>query len=142
LLSPACHFAKPSCAFWRSRSPPWSQGCPARPPIAAGACAWYKHLDGGFPVQGVRFGGLKSDQFHLLEPWLGPPSPLPRRSSRPGAAACWGLGLGTGARGRGAGARGQRLQAQAGASAPPARPPATSQRRRPGGGGAGGTCGR
>jgi hypothetical protein len=27
----------------------------------------HKHLGGGFPVQvqGVRFGGLKSDQFHL-----------------------------------------------------------------------------
>jgi hypothetical protein len=28
----------------------------SRPPTAAGV--WYKHLDGGFPVQGVRFGGL------------------------------------------------------------------------------------
>jgi hypothetical protein len=56
--------ARPSCAFWRSRCPSWSQGCSARPPIAAGV--WYKHLDGGFRVQGVRFGGLKSDQFHLL----------------------------------------------------------------------------
>jgi hypothetical protein len=35
-----------------------------------------KHLDGGFPVQvqGVRFGGLKSDQFHL--PCI---SPVPSR---------------------------------------------------------------
>jgi hypothetical protein len=35
-----------------------------RPPTAAGV--WYKHLDGGFPVQGVRFGGLKSVKFGLL----------------------------------------------------------------------------
>jgi hypothetical protein len=63
--------ARPPCAFWRSRCPPWSQGCSARPPIAAGV--WYKHLDGGFPVQGVRFGGLKSAQFHL--PQVAPSSP-------------------------------------------------------------------
>jgi hypothetical protein len=55
--------ARPSCAFWRSRCPPWSQGCSAPPSIAAGV--WYKHLDGGFPVQGVRFGGLKSAKFGL-----------------------------------------------------------------------------
>jgi hypothetical protein len=35
-----------------------SGALPARPPIAAGG--WYNHLDGGFPVLGVRFGGLKS----------------------------------------------------------------------------------
>jgi hypothetical protein len=29
--------ARPSCPFGRSRCPPWSQGCSARPPIAAGA---------------------------------------------------------------------------------------------------------
>jgi hypothetical protein len=40
-----------------------SGGCSSRPPTAAGA--WYKHLDGGFPVQGVRFGGLKSVKFGL-----------------------------------------------------------------------------
>jgi hypothetical protein len=40
--------SSPSCKFWRSRCPPWSQGCSARPPIAAGV--WYKHLDGGLPV--------------------------------------------------------------------------------------------
>jgi hypothetical protein len=38
--------------------------------IAAGSRAVLKSgcrplLDGRFPVQGVRFGGLKSDQFHL-----------------------------------------------------------------------------
>jgi hypothetical protein len=44
--------------------------CSARPPIAAGV--WYKykhtthkHLYGRFPVQGVRFGGLKSAPFGL-----------------------------------------------------------------------------
>jgi hypothetical protein len=57
--------ARPSCcAFWRSRCPPWSQGCSARPPIAAGV--WSKHLDGGFPVPGARFGGLKSVPFGLV----------------------------------------------------------------------------
>jgi hypothetical protein len=55
--------ARPCCAFWRSRCPPWSQGCSARPPIAAGV--WYKHLDGGFPVLGARFGDLKSVKFGL-----------------------------------------------------------------------------
>jgi hypothetical protein len=56
--------ARPCCAFWRSRCPPWSQGCSARPPIAAGV--WYKHLDGGVPVLGARFGGLKSVKPGLL----------------------------------------------------------------------------
>jgi hypothetical protein len=41
----------------------WSQGCSARPPIAVGV--WYKHLDGGLPVLGVRFGGLKAVRFGL-----------------------------------------------------------------------------
>ena len=63
--------ARPSCAFWRSRCPPWSQGCSSRPPTAAGV--WYKHLDGGFPVQGVRFGGLKSVPFGLLADLRLPP---------------------------------------------------------------------
>jgi hypothetical protein len=51
-----CVSARPSRAVCRSRCPPWSQGCSARPPTTAGV--WYKHLDGGwgFPVQGVRFG--------------------------------------------------------------------------------------
>jgi hypothetical protein len=35
-----------------------------RPPTAAGV--WYKHLGGGFPVQGVRFGSLKSVKFGLV----------------------------------------------------------------------------
>jgi hypothetical protein len=37
---------------------------PARPPRTA-AGVWHKHLDGGFPVQGVRFGGIKSVPFGL-----------------------------------------------------------------------------
>jgi hypothetical protein len=64
--------------FWRSRCPPWSQGCSARPPIAAGV--WYKHLDGRFPVQGVRFGDLKSVPFELQQIAAGaarPPPPPP-----------------------------------------------------------------
>jgi hypothetical protein len=45
----------------------WSQGVPSRarrPPIAAGV--WYKHLDGGLPVLGVRFEGIKSVRSGLL----------------------------------------------------------------------------
>jgi hypothetical protein len=38
------------------------------PPAHHGPGVWYKHLDGGLPMQGVRFGGLKSDQFHLVKP--------------------------------------------------------------------------
>jgi hypothetical protein len=41
----------------------------ADPPFPQ-AGVWYKHLDGGFPVQGVRFGGvLKSVPFGLLCRW-------------------------------------------------------------------------
>jgi hypothetical protein len=67
------------CLLHIACCPPWSQGCSARPPIAADV--WYKHLDGGFPVQGVRFGGSRigpttNSTFHLL-------------SEAAAAAGCW-----------------------------------------------------
>jgi hypothetical protein len=65
----------------------------SRPPTAAGV--WYKHLDGGFPVQGVRFGGLKSVKFGLA--WrlaLGTAAHCALRTGGAGAGAgcgCCGL---------------------------------------------------
>jgi hypothetical protein len=50
------------------RCPPWSQAghsgargaCSAARPPPTAAGGWYKHLKGGLPVLGVRFGGLKA----------------------------------------------------------------------------------
>jgi hypothetical protein len=51
--------------------PPWSQGCSARPPIAAGG--WQTTSTGGFPCWGCGLGGgLKSDHFHPQQGALSP----------------------------------------------------------------------
>jgi hypothetical protein len=67
LLFPGCHCKAKAPSIYPGapapgpRCPPWSQGCSAHPPIAAGG--WYKHLKGGLPVLGVRpVQGLKTYQ--------------------------------------------------------------------------------
>jgi hypothetical protein len=70
LLPPACH-CKAVLRILALQVPAVESGALVPPAHrGAGVCVWYKHkhLDGGFPVPGVRFGGLKSVRsgLHLL----------------------------------------------------------------------------